>query len=764
MGNTVTKWDNGPVTLRVISRSLSELVESEKDTTFVPGEKIELEIAGLDQSLTGGTYFALRSSGNVGQFVDLDTSLSYTKGCMNQIYAVEPSAPSMELVTKSQRRSVYRPTAQLSALDFESANPPSNVSVWWTIPTGPKGGCVDTPSSITFTAVWSNGSHSTDPTTYVNLTSLTLQKSKSYDCAQSLDNQFDLAWKLNKDTIDAALQFTHNPPKPDGPMWIGLGLSANKHMVSTVSGKVNTAVILRNSTNFTADDVYELQDYSFAAVNATAAVKTAYGLTGLSATATASSTWMKFTMNQNLKGSYNSINLDGSNNVIWAANNVGTLSFHSLKGNASVTWKSYPPPSPPPPPHPTPPPPPHPTPPPSPHPTPPPPHPTPPSPPPSPPSKDCECCDTFCTTNNVLTTTQGKYNYSISWRLIQDVQKIEISLTVAAKGWIAFGLNDQPHMAQTYAIICKPMGDSSKDSMPAVVEAYLPSYDISQIQYLNRTLAEGTVSQLLLEDGSVATVCQFERDYNTNQSKARNFSPTQGNLYIVALGPNNDEFKQHIGTTSNKIVWEKGHSGPPTTHAKLTRFQTSAVLHGIMMMVAWAFLLPGGIVVAKFRIPNKDTWFKTHMGMQFLGLICATTGLVLIIVAYNREKLNHFQIPHAKMGLVVMVLAGLQPLNAFIRPPVGDGRTTFKRMIWEIIHKGLGYVVVLLAWINIFLAMDLSVMNVDLLTHQKELIEDFFYFGMGLILLSAGALQANDWFSKNKKLEAGSKHPRYEGF
>ena len=59
---------------------------------------------------------------------------------------------------------------------------------------------------------------------------------------------------------------------------------------------------------------------------------------------------------------------------------------------------------------------------------------------------------------------------------------------------------------------------------------------------------------------------------------------------------------------------------------------------------------------------------------------------------------------HGAMGLIVMILGLLQPLNAFFRPHNQPGEEKSKhRQYWEYVHKGSGYFAIVLAVPTIFL-------------------------------------------------------------
>ena len=54
---------------------------------------------------------------------------------------------------------------------------------------------------------------------------------------------------------------------------------------------------------------------------------------------------------------------------------------------------------------------------------------------------------------------------------------------------------------------------------------------------------------------------------------------------------------------------------------------------------------------------------------------------------------------HVAMGMTVMILGLLQPINALIRPhPPEKGQArALERLIWEIVHKCSGYIAIILA-------------------------------------------------------------------
>lgn len=80
------------------------------------------------------------------------------------------------------------------------------------------------------------------------------------------------------------------------------------------------------------------------------------------------------------------------------------------------------------------------------------------------------------------------------------------------------------------------------------------------------------------------------------------------------------------------------------------------------------------------------------------------SGLLLTIVGFALSVSwvpdgYHFSHPHNIIGLVVVVLAMLQPLNSLARgkpAAATGGKRTTRRAVWELMHKGGGYAIIIM--------------------------------------------------------------------
>jgi len=134
------------------------------------------------------------------------------------------------------------------------------------------------------------------------------------------------------------------------------------------------------------------------------------------------------------------------------------------------------------------------------------------------------------------------------------------------------------------------------------------------------------------------------------------------------------------------------------------------VTHGTLMALSWGFLLPLGVILARFlrhapkvHVPGLDAgpapfWFVAHRIIQTTGLIIALAGWIIGLT----KIFSTSQPTHLGLGCAIMTIGLLQPINAMFRPHPPDNRTA-KRLCWEFVHKWLGRSACIMAVIQIFI-------------------------------------------------------------
>jgi len=161
--------------------------------------------------------------------------------------------------------------------------------------------------------------------------------------------------------------------------------------------------------------------------------------------------------------------------------------------------------------------------------------------------------------------------------------------------------------------------------------------------------------------------------------------------------------------------------------------QTAIILHGFCMVISWGFLLPVGVLSARFLKHRPDGfWFKIHRPMQIGGIVIAIIGMIIALTTFDVFIDLNLSFIHGVIGLVTMALGVFQPINAYFRPHVpkaGEPRET-KRFIWEILHKTSGYIAIFLGLVNVGIGTTRPAKP-----ENETLFQVLFGIAIGLILI-----------------------------
>ncbi|GER51672.1 DOMON domain-containing protein [Striga asiatica] len=109
-------------------------------------------------------------------------------------------------------------------------------------------------------------------------------------------------------------------------------------------------------------------------------------------------------------------------------------------------------------------------------------------------------------------------------------------------------------------------------------------------------------------------------------------------------------------------------------------------VHGFMMFLAWGILLPGGILAARYlKHVKDDSWFRIHVNLQYSGLAIVFLGFLFAVAELRGLTFDSL---HVKFGMLAILLALAQPVNAYLRPkkPAPGEEASFKRVVWEYSH------------------------------------------------------------------------------
>lgn len=140
------------------------------------------------------------------------------------------------------------------------------------------------------------------------------------------------------------------------------------------------------------------------------------------------------------------------------------------------------------------------------------------------------------------------------------------------------------------------------------------------------------------------------------------------------------------------------------------------------MMIGWGFLLPTGVIMAHFAKHYENAfWFKYHRANQIIGLCIAFAGWVIALHSFDvfSAGTSNVSYIHGTLGIIIMIIGILQPINAFLRPHYKPPLPKhWLRKYWEYLHKGCGFTALFLAIIQIAIGISLVSKPRDMLGFQ----------------------------------------------
>jgi hypothetical protein len=152
---------------------------------------------------------------------------------------------------------------------------------------------------------------------------------------------------------------------------------------------------------------------------------------------------------------------------------------------------------------------------------------------------------------------------------------------------------------------------------------------------------------------------------------------------------------------------------------------TTGMIHGLVMMASFGWLLPLGALTARF-LKHWPHWFPWHFGFQLAGTLLGMIGFGIAVANFDvlGDPVGSTSYQHGCLGAAVMALVLLQGLVAVCRPApsqveedhdndpsssaIPTKTQSGARWWWELQHKGLGYLLLLLIFVTIWLGTSME--------------------------------------------------------
>ena len=139
--------------------------------------------------------------------------------------------------------------------------------------------------------------------------------------------------------------------------------------------------------------------------------------------------------------------------------------------------------------------------------------------------------------------------------------------------------------------------------------------------------------------------------------------------------------------------------------ASTSKLRSKRVAHGVLMIMAWSWFIPLGILLKRFGKPVFSlgiSQFYGHIALVMAGLVLTIASCILA----TSSGFGGGRYSHGTVGVAVMVLACSNPLvgicgYVFVRDPKHP-----QRWIFNIVHWVIGRSVYILATIQIFFGIE----------------------------------------------------------
>ena len=123
--------------------------------------------------------------------------------------------------------------------------------------------------------------------------------------------------------------------------------------------------------------------------------------------------------------------------------------------------------------------------------------------------------------------------------------------------------------------------------------------------------------------------------------------------------------------------------------------------HAGLMFVGFLLFLTGFMIVRFMR--RKRWWLKAHRALGITGAAIVILGLFAEALHISLAGMQHFKVPHAYIGIVVVFLALLTPVLGHLQFKFPKAVVPVKRL-----HITSGGTVLIIMAVNILLGLSIA--------------------------------------------------------
>lgn len=260
---------------------------------------------------------------------------------------------------------------------------------------------------------------------------------------------------------------------------------------------------------------------------------------------------------------------------------------------------------------------------------------------------------------------------------------ITVQLVYEGQAWLSVGRSDDGKMIGGEVVTGAPEEENSSTNPGKYIMTSDSFRGVNLMENAQQTLMDASIIQN--DTHTVLTYTKYLQEPSEWNISAAPSGTEE--TWIWAIGMENEYPTMHEGDGSFSIVTytpcgvaTAAENGIETSASVKEITRTKWVVHGILMGLAWGIMVPlaiGASLVRAILFPGTPVWYTVHHSLNFLAVLCTTVGMALGIAAIQQEGKTHMIATfHAKAGLALFILAVLQAMMGYVKPPAPSAAAT----------------------------------------------------------------------------------------
>mmetsp|Transcript_43556 Transcript_43556/g.88083 ORF Transcript_43556/g.88083 Transcript_43556/m.88083 type:complete len:369 (+) Transcript_43556:94-1200(+) len=309
-----------------------------------------------------------------------------------------------------------------------------------------------------------------------------------------------------------------------------------------------------------------------------------------------------------------------------------------------------------------------------------------------------------CTSDDPL----YKYSYSpmakltFYWSLADTTISAKLKYTGTDTVWVAVGPSKSGTMANSEVVLGTASAEPKKYSLTSSSGA-----GVAEMPAARQTLTSSVVT--VTASATEMAFVKLLEEANENTILASGET-----ILVFAYGP--APLAYH-GKNRVAVSLDLGSCEAKTLESK-TMNKFSVFCHAFLMIGAWLYLVPAGILSAVYKAQfnggGGGGWLSVHKTFNAMAVASALCGFGVIYLTVDEVGADHFSRSvsafgrHTLLGGVALVAGCLQVASGVFRPhnPEPGEKKPGARVAFEYSHKFLGYATLALAVLAVLSGVD----------------------------------------------------------